>query len=245
MTEREKCRHGYSLNGCELGFPGCVCVDEGFTDEAEAQVTMPERVWVHKSGDLSVFVRDNPSVAGDPNFAPFVEESRLLAAEAQAKAMEDRALRFDLDQAGIEGRERDSVELVTLRARLREVELERDEWKAAYNGAKTWHAGREESLTGQLATLRAELREVKEWLMARNAALIAMEAERDALAPLARFGWEMLEQERYGGVWSEQVQQCAVRLGVIEEPGAMDDSDPWPLTERTTQARAILAREAK
>ena len=34
----------------------------------------------------------------------------------------DKALRFDLDKAGIESRERDAVELVELRARVRELE---------------------------------------------------------------------------------------------------------------------------
>lgn len=23
-----RCKHGYKLNGCELGYPGCVCADE-------------------------------------------------------------------------------------------------------------------------------------------------------------------------------------------------------------------------
>jgi multidrug efflux pump subunit AcrA (membrane-fusion protein) len=44
------------------------------------------------------------------------------AAEAELREAQDKAIRFDLDQAGIESRERDAVELVELRAKLAEAE---------------------------------------------------------------------------------------------------------------------------
>lgn len=45
-----------------------------------------------------------------------MDEIKRLRAENEA--LQDKALRFDLDQAGIEGREREAVELVEKRAEV-------------------------------------------------------------------------------------------------------------------------------
>ena len=49
-------------------------------------------------------------------------EAELAEARRERDAAFDKAIRFDLDQGGIEFRERDAVELVELRAKLAEAE---------------------------------------------------------------------------------------------------------------------------
>ncbi len=55
----------------------------------------------------------------------------LRAALAEAEDADDKALRFDLDRAGIEQREREAVELVELRAALTDLKA----WKDAVHDA--------------------------------------------------------------------------------------------------------------
>lgn len=50
----------------------------------------------------------------------------LRRTEAERDEARDKALRFDLDRAGIASREAESVELVEARARVAELEAERD-----------------------------------------------------------------------------------------------------------------------
>jgi hypothetical protein len=70
----------------------------------------------------------------DPIKAHLVAEVEQL--RARAENAEDKALRFDLDAAGIEARERDAVELVELRAKLEATQRERDAYHEAWAEAQ-------------------------------------------------------------------------------------------------------------
>lgn len=68
-------------------------------------------------------------------------ERELAAALAENNALRDKALRFDLDQAGIEARERDAVELVRLRADTAALRRDAEAFRAIE--AHSWHVERD------------------------------------------------------------------------------------------------------
>lgn len=68
---------------------------------------------------------DEPCLCPKCGAAIYDEEVDTL--RARVAELSDKALRFDLDQAGITAREREAVELVELRARVAELEQERNE----------------------------------------------------------------------------------------------------------------------
>lgn len=65
-----------------------------------------------------------------------LDEACASLRERTAEA-EDKAVRFDLDKAGIEKRDSEAVELVELRARLAEAEEQRRYWHDRYGAANS------------------------------------------------------------------------------------------------------------
>jgi len=112
----------------------------------------------------------------DPIKAHLVEEVERL--RARAEKAEDKALRFDLDAAGIEARERDAVELVELRAEVVRLRARAEKAEANYafmvERAVNQHLDGYRELGARAAAaenerdeLRAEnrrLRDVLEWV---------------------------------------------------------------------------------
>lgn len=110
-------------------------------------------------------------------------------------------------------------------ARLREVEAEREKFREQISKLV-------DDINGFYPRNQAILEES-----------LALRAERDALVPLARFGMASLDDntENYGP--SAELDHAA-SFGVFTRITHNDGGVSWDDTPATTQARAILAREA-
>jgi hypothetical protein len=88
--------------------------------------------WDEATEDAAIFARERDEArqrAEAAEAAKAEADGAYRAVLARLREVEDKAIRYDLDRFGIESRERDAVELVELRARLREVEADREEWQ--------------------------------------------------------------------------------------------------------------------
>lgn len=77
--------------------------------------------------ELRKKLREARTAAANPGYARYTMkikrlQSKLTAAEEQAAEYKDKALRFDLDEAGIRLRESEAAELVELRGRIEDAE---------------------------------------------------------------------------------------------------------------------------
>ena len=151
------------------------------------------------------------------------DEARAL--RERAEKAEDKALRFDLDRAGIEAREREAVELVELRAEVTRLRARAEKAEANYafmvERAANQHLDGYRELGARAAAaeneadrLRERLREVAQILIAEVGAEGPMDAEdaaRKAVARMERLR-ELADQSAHeAGLYARRMEEAQAR----------------------------------
>lgn len=112
------------------------CPDCGETQTAESRVIRTLRTRVERAEAALRELGKHPESCGDDCVSELARQDAL----AELAALRDKALRFDLDQAGIARRDADAAELVELRAELAalraELEVFREREAATAQGVR-------------------------------------------------------------------------------------------------------------